>query len=70
VELGPDKFRSLPHCYVGMVKLVPATAYADFTNDGTEKIVARSFMKQTGELTEMQIKKVIETIGRIIKTIS
>jgi hypothetical protein len=47
------------------VTLVNAMPYASFINEGTAKMVARPFMKDTPALRAKQIELINKTVGRI-----
>jgi len=48
-------------------RMIVDVDYAGYLNDGTPKMAARRFVGQTQELTEMQRKKIIQTINNIWK---
>lgn len=48
-------------------RMIVDVPYASYLNDGTDNMVARSFIKQTPELTEMQTEKINQIISKIFK---
>jgi len=43
--------------------------YSNYHNEGTDRMPRRSFMKQTSELTDLQVQILIEETGKIWKRI-